>query len=53
MARKSKLSPKERQEVVLMLLRRDHLHRRDVQACREDDLRQGRLAGGGSMPSWL
>jgi len=26
--------------------RRDHLHRRDVQECREADLRQGRLARG-------
>lgn len=24
---------------------RHHLHRRDVQECREDDVRQGRLAG--------
>ena len=29
-----------------VVARRDHLHRRDVQERREDDLRQGRLAGG-------
>ena len=31
-----------------VVARRHHLHRRDLQGGREDDLRQGRLAGGPS-----
>ena len=36
-----------------VVARRDHLYRRDLQECREDDLREGRVSEGSGGPFQL